>query len=105
MQRRGAAGVSGTALKERPETLERKPGWAKPKPRRAFKGNPNRKTKAEGEEKRHTPTAAKAFKAKTARREAAEAKSPPKAARPPRSERPPTPPTGKPKVYKPRGKR
>jgi len=110
-QRRGASGaVSGTVLKDRPETLERKKGWAKPKPKRVFKGNPARKTKPEGEEKRHTPTANKAFKAKAARRDAAQTQSQAKDVRtkPARSERPPkapTPPTGKPKVYKPKGKR
>jgi 23S rRNA pseudouridine2605 synthase len=51
LQRRGPApsGVSGTALKERPEKIERKKGWARPKPKRVFKGDPNRKKPADGE--------------------------------------------------------
>jgi 23S rRNA pseudouridine2605 synthase len=41
--RRGVSGVSGTALKERPEKIERKKGWAKPKPKKVFKGKPRPK--------------------------------------------------------------
>jgi 23S rRNA pseudouridine2605 synthase len=40
-QRRGA--VTSDAPKERPEKIERKPGWAKPKPKAVYKGPPRRK--------------------------------------------------------------
>ena len=33
LQRRGMPSISGTALKDRPEKIERKPGWARPKPK------------------------------------------------------------------------
>ena len=40
-QRRGA--VSGDAPKARPEKIERKAGWAKPKPKAVYKGPPRKK--------------------------------------------------------------
>ncbi len=103
IQRRISGSVSGTAVKDRPETLERKAGWAKAKPKKPFRANARKKAKKEGEEKRHAPTMDRKFKAKAARRDAEKAAAPPKEGA--RSERPKKTPaaTGAPKVYKPKG--
>jgi 23S rRNA pseudouridine2605 synthase len=62
-------GETGTAAKPRPEKIERKAGWAKAKPKRVFKANPNRKAAKDGERPENARPEPRA-KARAARGEA-----------------------------------